>query len=273
MAMIKRVTPLPDIRLPFDDVITGDCLDVLQALPPGSVDLIVTSPPYPGQRADRRSRWQWCDWMHDVALNCYRVLTMTGALVLNFTFPRQQGWFDLRPFTFVEEIHGLYLLDIYIWHKPNPVPAGNLARHDIPGWEPIFVLAKHGDYAFYPVRGEYNEKTVEKAAAGNMRAPGVGHDYASGGHAELHPAGARQSNVLTISSSGDQNRPRAKGGSFPLALPERFIQQHTRPGDVVLDPFCGAGTTCKAAQRLGRHYIGIDIDPEETAKARAWLAE
>ena len=46
----------------------------------------------------------------------------------------------------------------------------------------------------------------------------------------------------------------------PVALVERFLRLHSRPGDIVLDPFCGSGTTCVAAKQLGRKYIGIDID-------------
>jgi DNA modification methylase len=49
---------------------------------------------------------------------------------------------------------------------------------------------------------------------------------------------------------------------FPVALPEWFIKLFTKPGDFVVDPVNGSGTTCVAAQRLGRDYLGIDINPE-----------
>lgn len=57
---------------------------------------------------------------------------------------------------------------------------------------------------------------------------------------------------------------------FPIELPYRCIQLYTFKGDVVLDPFCGVGTTCLAARRSGRHFVGIDVNPTyvENAKNR-----
>ena len=66
----------------------------------------------------------------------------------------------------------------------------------------------------------------------------------------------------------------AKGhpAPFPLALAKDHIQSWTNPGDVVLDPMCGSGTTCKAAHQLGRHFIGIDISPDYCQLARDRIA-
>ena len=93
------------------------------------------------------------------------------------------------------------------------------------------------------------------------------------GHARLHPEGARQGNVLRLSSSGDQGRPRVAGGSFPRQLASRFIRQHSRPGDAVVDIFCGAGTTLAEAVRLGRTAVGVDNDPVAVETAVGWLSE
>ncbi|MBM3122933.1 MAG: site-specific DNA-methyltransferase, partial [Chloroflexi bacterium] len=60
---------------------------------------------------------------------------------------------------------------------------------------------------------------------------------------------------------------------FPEELPRRLIELYSYRGDVVLDPFCGSGTTCMAAKRLGRHYIGYDVDKDYTALARRRLAQ
>ena len=93
----------------------------------------------------------------------------------------------------------------------------------------------------------------------------------AGGHADLHPDGARQSNVLRISSSGDQNRPRVKGGAFPRELAERFILQFSDPGDVVLDPFMGSGTTVIMSMQNYRHSVGCETDPEAFKVASDWV--
>jgi len=52
-----------------------------------------------------------------------------------------------------------------------------------------------------------------------------------------------------------------------------LVHWWTSPGDIILDPFCGSGTTCVAAKRLGRHYLGIELDPEYCRKARARLRD
>jgi DNA modification methylase len=68
-------------------------------------------------------------------------------------------------------------------------------------------------------------------------------------------------------------RNRVHPNEKPVSLVMRFIEVHTQPGDIILDPFCGSGTTCVAAKRLGRHYIGIEIDEGYCRKARARLRD
>lgn len=63
-------------------------------------------------------------------------------------------------------------------------------------------------------------------------------------------------NVLSISAPHNRMHPNQK----PLELVERFVSAITRPGDIVLDPFCGSGTTCVAAKLLGRRFIGVEMD-------------
>jgi DNA modification methylase len=249
-----------------DRIIVGDCLDILPTLPAGSVDLITTSPPYPGQRGDTRTVSEWLEWFDEVTAAMVQVLKDDGVLALNVMFKRDEGgWFDTRLLTEVPALlkqNGLNMMDVYIFGKPNPAPNGNVERNDPPAWEPVFVGAKSPDYHFRPYRAPHKPKSIGSN----------GLVYSTrGDNITPHPDGARQSNLLIMSASADQNRPKAEGQSFPLALPERFILQHTRPGEVVLDPFSGAGTTCRAAQLHGRRYIGIELKPGEAEKAREWL--
>jgi DNA modification methylase len=76
---------------------------------------------------------------------------------------------------------------------------------------------------------------------------------------------------MVVSPSGEAARPRARHGSFPREIPRRLISQYTMPGDWVLDPFAGAGTTLVEAQALARPFLGIDSDADEVAKGLAWL--
>ena len=262
------IAPFVDME---NQILIGDCISVMAGLPSGMFSLVVTSPPYPGQLGNTMSVPEWLTWLDQVMCQITRVLSPVGVIALNVMFKRtEDGWFDGRLLTHLPlliEAHGFNFIDMYPWDKLNPAPNGPLQYCDIPGYEPVFVYTKARrvrDYHFEPYRLPYRDKS--KTSNGRLRT--TRNDKAL-----LHPAGARQTNVISISSSGDQDRPRAVGGSFPIDLPLRFIQEFSAVGDWVLDPFSGVGTTAKAAQQLGRRWLGIEIDPNEAELSRRWLAE
>ena len=79
---------------------------------------------------------------------------------------------------------------------------------------------------------------------------------------------AYPTNVLHLATEcGNKNHPAA----FPEELPTFFIKLFTKPGDLVMDPFMGSGTTAVAAKKLGRHYVGFDIEEKYCAVAQARL--
>jgi DNA modification methylase len=265
--------------LAVNQVVCGDYLDV--EVEPGSVQLIVTSPPYPRQRGCQLTVPEWLGWFKACLGKMVWELAEDGVIALNVQFKRRRdGRYDSRLFTELLALvesppFSLYLADICSWDKLNPAPSGPHNRNLIPAWEPVFVLAKSADYAWYPdaARKPYAPASLAKLLPGRKaRANGVNGGY-NGGHRRAHPNGALQHNVLRVSPSGGPPRPRGKGGSFPLALPWDFILLHTRPGQVVMDPFCGAGTTLKAAELLGRCWLGVEKDEEEAEVAREWLRE
>lgn len=254
-----------------------DCLATADRYPNGRFQLLFTSPPYPGRRGFTLRGALYESWLHARLGAWVPKVNRRGLVVLVYKFGRTpEGWFDLRQLDMVHDIeleHGLHCLDIYPWDKLNAPPGGAHDRHDRDAWEMVVVFARSPDYFYRPVRQPYAAKTITKALSGNMRQASVAGNMA-GGHTRLHPNGARPDNVLRISSSGgDVARPRVAGGSFPSALPRRFIKQHTRPGDWVVDPFCGAGTTLVEALALGRPAVGVDVDETAARQARAWVAQ
>lgn len=77
-------------------------------------------------------------------------------------------------------------------------------------------------------------------------------------------------NVIHMATEcGNRNH----SAAFPIELPEWFIKLFTQPGDVVLDPFMGSGTTAQAAIRLGRNFVGVDVSPEYVSLSRQRLLE
>lgn len=262
---------------PAWSVVHGDCLTAAAAYPDNTFQLLLTSPPYPGLHNFPLTGPAYHTWLHKrLATWVPKVCAQTGVVVLVYKYGRTaDGWFDLDQLTLLAEIeqrHGLHLVDFYPWDKLNAPPAGSHNRHDRDEWEITAVFARSPDYFYRPVRKPYSPKTIAKNKNGNPRQADVLGKHTNG-HARLHPQGARQGNVLRLSSSGDQGRPRVVGGSFPRQLAERFILQHSRPGDRVADPFCGAGTTLAEAVRLGRVGVGVDDNAAAVATAVGWLQE
>lgn len=251
-----------------NSIVTGDALELIPTLEDGSVNLVVTSPPYPGQYGNMMTSFEWVNWYRKWTGLLWDKLTANGILALNIMFRRDKhGWFDDRLFKTVDLAH-YQLLDVYIYGKSNPMPNGGLTWCDPPGWEFVMVLTKANetkDIYFEPFRAPYKPKSIRK--------DGKLYSRMSAQEPLPHPLGARQTTLMTMTKSGDQKRPSAAGISFPRALPERFIRQYTRPDDLVLDPFCGVATTCRVAAELGRRWIGFEIDPAEAERGRAWLAE
>lgn len=252
-------------------IITGDALQLIPTLDDNSIHLVVTSPPYPGQYGNRMTPLEWSQWMDYWMELLAEKLAPNAVMALNIAVKRTAaGWFDAMVLdTGTAPTTGLNLLDIYMYGKANPPPNGPLTFCDPPGWEAVFILTnaeRPQDVTFHPVRRPYGRGSI-RASNGKL------YSNRSQRQVAPHPDGARQTTLMTMSMSADQNRPRAKGISFPRALPDRFIRQYTNPGDLVLDPFCGVGTTCRVAAELGRRAIGFEIDPDEADRARAWLAE
>ena len=249
---------------------TGDAIDLIPTLEDGSVNLIVTSPPYPEQYGNTQPHWKWLVWLDRIANKLHPKLTANGVFVLNVQFKRRDtGWYNASVLGIPDRLQ-FKLLDIYIYGKTNPPPNGALTYCDPPGWEFVFILTNANrpqDVTFNPVRAPYSPKSIRRDGSGRL------YSNMSRGGTDPHPDGARQTTLMLMSKSADQNRPSAKGISFPRALPRRFIQQYTNPGDLVLDPFAGVGTTGRMAVELGRRFIGFELDAAEAEQARQWIAD
>lgn len=149
-----------------------------------------------------------------------------------------------------------FLNEIIWYYRGAGVPKKDFARrHDV-----IFRYSKQNKKYYFnpdPARQPYADATVERFShyIGNVR---KGQDY---GKQALHPKGKHPDNVFTdiqpIAPSSKQRLgyPTQK----PIELLERIIAVSSQEGDLVLDPFCGCGTTVHAAEKLKRRWIGIDI--------------
>ena len=255
-----------------DEIIQGDCLKVLQDFPADCVDLIMTSPPYSDQRKYAEIRPEnYVNWFLPISQELFRVLKPTGSFVLNI----KERVVDRS--TYVLELilalkkQGWLWTEEYIWHKKNCAP-GKWPNRFRDAWERCLHFTKNKKFAMYqdsvmvPV-GDWAEKrmknlsTRDKTRTASDTESGFGFRRANW----LDRNMVYPSNVLHL---GNEIKNKGHSAVFPEELPEWFIKLFTAEGDLVLDCFCGSGTTCAIAKKLGRNYIGIDKEEEFCKLAR-----
>lgn len=175
---------------------------------------------------------------------------------------------------FALQADGWYLRSDIIWHKPNPMPE-SVRDRPTKAHEYVFLLTKAERYF-------YDAAAVQEQATG--REPGnvthkhtaayAGGDEYSRTKGGLLEIGARETrNARSVWTIPTRPFSEAHFATMPPELARRCVLAGTRPGDTVLDPFNGAGTTGYVAQEHGREYVGIELNPEYIGIAERRLAQ
>lgn len=222
----------------LDRIVCGDCLEVMKQMPSGSIDLVVTSPPYNiknstgnGLKDGRGGKWanaalqngyshyhdcmphdEYVAWQRACLKEMLRLIPETGAIFYNHKWRVQNGLLQDRT----DILEGFPLRQIIIWRRKggfnfNP-------GYFLPTYEVIYLVAK----------SEF--KLAAKANA--------------------------HGDVWEFTQELNNEHPAA----YPVALIERIISSTN--AKIVLDPFMGSGTTAVAALNLKRHFLGIEISPD-----------
>lgn len=232
-----------------DRLFCGDAIEVMAGLPAASCDLIIADPPYNlgkdyGNNRDTRAWDDYADFTRAWLAQAVRLLTPTGSLYV-FMGVR----FIARLFLILETEFGLCFNGWITWHYTQGMgrKTGFSPRH-----EDILYFTRSPDFTF------------------NLDAVRVPQKYY---RQRNNMAGANPGDVWQVShvhycSAERENHPTQK----PETLMERMIRASSNPGDRVLDPFAGSGTTCRVAQALGRRWIGIEINPAYVALIERRLA-
>jgi len=260
-----QVKPAPDF---VNKIVNGDCETILPALPAESIDLIFTSPPYADQRSSTYGGIdadQYVAWFLPKADEFLRVLKPTGSFVLNIKERVVKG----ERHTYVIELilamrnRGWFWTEEYIWHKKNSHP-GKWPNRFRDSWERLIHFTKQKQFNMYqdevmvPV-GDWAKSRLKNLSETDQKrdesrvGSGFGKNISNWVNRDM----VYPSNVLHMATECYN---RQHSAVFPVDLPAWFIKLFTKPGDIVLDPFNGSGTTCVAASRLKRDYIGIDIN-------------
>jgi site-specific DNA-methyltransferase (adenine-specific) len=270
--------PTPYVRLVHGEglpvtLYEADCLEAMpRLLPPGSVDVVVTSPPYNlgmayGRYRDRRPREEYLRWIGRVGAEVDRVLSEDGSFFLNVGGPPKDPWLAWD----VARQVGLHLTlqNVLHWVKSIVIDRESAGRsvgldrdlalgHYKPVSSPRYVHSAH-EYVFhFSHRGDV---PLDRLAVGapyqdksNVhRWKGTARDRRCRGNTWFLPYPTIQRRVK------DRPHPAA----FPPELPERCLRLHGLPKvRLALDPFLGIGSSALAAARLGVPFLGIDLDPE-----------
>lgn len=165
---------------------------------------------------------------------------------------------------------GWYLRQDVVWHKPNPMPE-SVTDRCTKAHEYLFLLAKSERYYWDA------EAMKERAVCDTWPNVGRSQDAAraviSGGPTQGARENAETRNRRSVWTVATQPYSGAHFAVFPAALIEPCILAGSRPGDLVLDPFMGSGTTAQVAQALGRQWIGCELNPEYAPLQQARTAQ
>jgi len=161
---------------------------------------------------------------------------------------------------FALQADGWWLRQDIVWHKPNPMPE-SVTDRCTKSHEYIFLLTKSAKY-FYDADAirepcNYPNDDRKSRTKDHQKYAGKGHNTIAYGSATYEKRNKRS--VWTITT---QPYKEAHFAVFPPKIPELCIKAGSKEGDIVLDPFFGSGTTGWVAQRLGRKWIGIELNPE-----------
>ncbi|MDF1519340.1 MAG: site-specific DNA-methyltransferase [Brevefilum sp.] len=251
-----------------NQILLGDCEEVLKSFPDNSVDLIFTSPPYADQRKNTYGGIKpddYVDWFLPKAAQFFRVLKPRGTFVLNIKERVVNGERHTYVIELILELRkqGWLWTEEFIWHKKNSYP-GKWPNRFRDNWERLLQFNKQRKFNMYqeavmvPV-GDWakdrlnNLSETDKIRDESKVGSGFGKNISNWvGRKMVYP-----NNVLHLATECSN---RNHSAAFPVELPSWFIRLFTERDDVVLDPFIGSGTTAVAAIQEGRKFIGIDTE-------------
>lgn len=251
------------VRLPLNSIVPGDCIEVMDSLPEASVDLVFADPPYNLQlkgelhRPDN-SRVDAVDdaWDSFASFDAYDRFTRDWLRAARRILKPNAAIWVIGSYHNIFRVGaamqnaGYWILNDVVWRKSNPMP--NFRGKRLTNAHETLIWASRSEAAKYT----FNYEALKALNEGvQMRSDWVLPICT--GHERLKD------------ENGDKAHPTQK----PEALLHRVLVATTQPGDVVLDPFFGTGTTGAVAKMLGRDFIGIEREQAYRDVAEARLAQ
>lgn len=248
----------------------GDSKEVIKKIPSNSVDLVFTSPPYADQRKSTYGGVHpddYVDWFLPISKELLRVLKPTGTFVLNIKEKVTEGERSIYVMELILAMRqqGWLWTEEFIWHKKNCYP-GKWPNRFRDAWERLLQFNKDKKFNMYQEAvmvpmGDWAKTRLRKLSDTDKRRDNskVGSGFGKNISNWIDRDKAFPTNVLHLATECSNKKHSA---AFPEELPTWFIKLFTKPGDIVLDPFMGSGTTNIVAQKMKRNSIGIEIMEE-----------
>lgn len=249
------------MNIDLNNVYVSDCLPFMQSVDSNSVDMVLTSPPYDNLRKYNGYSFDF----FPIAKELYRIMKEGSVMVwvvgdqtvdgseTGESFRQALGFMDV----------GFKLHDTMIYAKDPRYAQKNRYGSS---FEYMFILSKGNPKIFNPIMRKtmnpgYNKFVTNRNYEGEL----VSRRYTSPDETPLY-------NIWYYSSGFMKTTKDTEAYEHPAIFPDQLAVDHilswSNPGDIVFDPFCGSGTTCKMAKRYGRNYIGCDISEKYVSIAR-----
>ena len=221
----------------------------MSAIPDDSVHLMVTSPPYNAKKEydEDLSLVEYRELLYAVFTETYKKLVTGGRACINIANLGRKPYIPLHSYIIEDMLSiGYYMRGEIIWDKASSAGSSTAWGSWLSAANP--VLRDVHEYILVFSKGSFSRKRDGKE-----------NSICKEDFLEWTKS------VWTFPSVSAKRI--GHPAPFPEELPHRLIQLYTFVGDVVLDPFCGSGTTCLSALKSGRHYVGYDIEEKYVALA------
>jgi len=240
-------------------LLCGDALDVIRGLESSSLDVTITSPPYNIGKEYEQNRplseyLSWCrGWLHEL----HRVTKPTGSLWLNLGYVEVEGSGRAVPLAYLLWNQSpFYLLQEIVWHYGAGVASRRAFSPRNEKW--LWFVKDHEHYTF----------NLDAVRDPNVKYP----NQKKNGKLKCNPLGKNPGDVWILPKV-TSGRGRASGertahpAQFPLAVVKRIILASSNPGELILDPFAGSGSTLVASLHCQRRCIGVELRADYCAIA------
>jgi DNA modification methylase len=271
-------------------VLCGDAADRLRTLPAGCAALTVTSPPYfhhrdygvAAQIGRERTLAGYLERIAGVLAELLRVTDERGScfFVVGDTYDRRRLLLVPHRTALLAADLGWTVRNDIVWAKSDPPPESPRDRWRTGHEHVLFLTKRPGGYRFddKQVRVPHSPVTLRRWGAGQTYggskskgrpAPGDSR-MRDGASFRLNPAGCLPTDVWRLACAGTRAGHYA---AFPEALVRPMILACSGPGDLVLDPFAGSGTTGRVSVALGRRFVGVELNPAYVVLAEQALRQ